>query len=125
MKNRFWVTIFSCALLLSLSAAPAQAGYVTIVNESKYCFYLWFQGYFLGYPTDMHTPCALPGKTEWTHTSLSVGKIKAFCFMKSQCGKGGIMVGEQYDVPGKWLPHRNFKVKISKDFKVTVTEEAP
>ena len=66
MKNRFWVTIFSCVLLLSLSAAPAQAGYVTIVNESKYCFNLWFQGYLFGYPTSMETPCALPGKRHGT-----------------------------------------------------------
>ena len=125
MKKRLGVSIFSCVLLLSLSTLPAQAGYVTIVNNSDSSCYLRFIGYFLQSPTNMSTPCAKPGKKEWTHTSLSVGVIRTVCCTKDNCGGVQIKTGE-YNVPGTWLPHRNFKVTVGgAGYDITVTEEAP
>jgi hypothetical protein len=121
--------IIVASLLLAsiiLTSIPALAGYVTIVNntEDDSCF-VSFTGYFIGIPTQMETPCALPGKKEWTHTSLSVGYVKLICGTKNNCGgfKHKLI---DYMVPGVWLPHRNFKVTYDgRTREVKVTEEGP
>ena len=129
MKNRLLGSIVLVVLFLSL-AAPAQAGYVTIVNSSKMHCYVWFRGYFVNNATDMSTPCARPGGKEWTHTSLSVGYLVVRCG-KQNCNDN--WEGHQwYNVPGTWLPHRNFKATCVDErdwnrntYKCTFTEEAP
>lgn len=113
MEKSFLGGIVTGLLFLSFFVLPAQAGYVTIVNRSKqYHCYLRFYGYFMGVPTEMKTPCAAPGKKEWTHTSLSVGTIVVQCGMDGgSCSNREVSIND-YTMSGTWLPHRNFKVTV-------------
>lgn len=118
--------LYGCLLggmILFTFASGASAGQVTIINKTKTwnCFIL-ADGYLLNVPTRMKTPCALPGKTEWFHTSLSVGSVYAYCIYDGtranpkECASfdpdysSHPARSKDFKIDGVWLPHRNFTV---------------
>lgn len=128
MKNSYAPAFALLTLAVTLSlASHATAGQVTIINKTQdWNCYISAHGYFLGIPTEMKTPCALPAKTEWFHTSLSVGHVNALCSYKgtsdsaNACGytvdsdyRAHPHEGKFFTIGGTWLPHRNFTVTVT------------
>lgn len=128
MKNSYApvFALLTLALVL-LFTSHATAGQVTIINKTQdWNCYISAQGFFIGIPKEMQTPCALPGKTEWFHTSLSVGYVAASCAYKGTsasaqaCGytvdsdyRAHPHEGKDFTIGGTWLPHRNFTVTVT------------
>ncbi|SJZ98823.1 hypothetical protein SAMN02745119_02237 [Trichlorobacter thiogenes] len=128
MKNKYASALALLTLAVTLSlASHATAGQVTIINKTQdWNCYISAKGYFLGIPTEMKTPCALPGKTEWFHTSLSVGNVAAHCVYKYKIGASAstqacdynlntdyVHEAKNFIIDGIWLPHRNFTVTVT------------
>ena len=125
MKYRLMISMFSF-VLFTLSASPALAGQVTIVNNTQnWNCYVQATGYFMSIPTQMDTTCALPGRTEGFHTSLSVGHIAAHCaYNGTSANPQGCtsfdtnyqdhqVQSKHFPISGTWLPHRNFTVTVT------------
>jgi hypothetical protein len=118
--------VYGCLLggmFLFTSASGASAGQVTIINKTNtWNCYILADGYFVNLPTRMETPCALPGKTEWFHTSLSVGGVYAYCIYDGTRANPKACAtfdsdyashpasNQEFKIDGIWLPHRNFTV---------------
>ena len=120
------VVLSVIAAMLSL-ASNASAGQVTIINKTQdWNCHIIAHGYFLGVATVMNTPCALPGKTEWFHTSLSVGMVAGYCNYKGTSSNARGCSNnidpdyiahpkemKDFRISGTWLPHRNFTITVT------------
>jgi len=117
--NGFLATV----ALIAVTASPALAGTVTLVNTStKHYCNATATVYVLGIPFDVTTPCVAPGSSGTVTSWLSTGYIRTECpdnaLCRHFCGMYNERFampcpGKKYDVPGTWLPHRNFTVTFT------------
>jgi hypothetical protein len=129
--------VYGCLLggmILFASVSGASAGQVTIINKTNtWNCYIQADGYLVNVPTRMETPCALPGTTEWFHTSLSVGGVYAYCIYNGTRANPKACatfdsdyashpaLNHLFTIDGTWLPHRNFTVTATEftDYRLT------
>ena len=118
MKKNAFAAIFTL-LLLVIAVSPANAGKVTLNNNTStdgrfYCT-VTYETYILGVRGYEYLDCVAPGKGTWVDDVwYSVGVIHAKCTWNAtpRCAPAS---AKKYDhtISGTWLPSRKFSVTVT------------
>lgn len=123
--NKIKSILFSFIVLLIMTATPAMAGVVTLMNLSESnAYYVQYESWIFGFKYWAGL-CANPGKTETNNNLIgSIGVIEVYpsgknCSSTTYNPSGKL---KSYTPPGAYLPHRSFKVIAQTNDEIVIRE---